>query len=329
MISRGLETALLRGWYEGAWWTWLLRPLEAVYRGVAALRRLLYRLGVCKVYRAPVPVVIVGNITLGGTGKTPVIVALVEALQARGLRPGVVSRGYGAGGGSSFPHTVSTNSRAADCGDEPLLIFQRTGVPCVVDPDRPSAVRSLLATHSVDIVLCDDGLQHYALARDFEIAVLDAERGVGNGFCLPAGPLREPPSRLASVDALLLRGGTAAETGVSLDVDGVFALRPMPGQSPPEVGARVHAVAGIGQPQQFQATLTRMGYRVIAHNFPDHHRFSARDITTLDDAPVIMTEKDAVKCRAFAGANHWYLKVSARLPDTVVERIAALATRTP
>ncbi|MEZ5554729.1 tetraacyldisaccharide 4'-kinase [Haliea sp.] len=329
MTSRGIEAALLRGWYEGACWTWLLRPLEAVYRAVAALRRLLYRLGVCKAYRAPVPVVIVGNITLGGTGKTPVIVALVEALQARGLRPGVVSRGYGANGSGSFPHTVSATSSAADCGDEPLLIFQRTGAPCVVDPDRPAAVRSLLAQHPVDIVLCDDGLQHYALARDFEIAVLDAERGLGNGFCLPAGPLREPPSRLKTVDALLWRGGTAVETGLTLDVDGVFALRPMPGQSPPGAGARVHAVAGIGQPQQFQATLTAMGYRVIAHNFPDHHRFSARDITVLDDAPVIMTEKDAVKCRAFAGVNHWYLKISARLPETVVDRIAALATRTP
>ena len=236
--------------------------------------------------------------------------------------------GYGATP-PSLPWRVRADQSAAQAGDEPLLIFQRTGAPCVVDPDRPAAVRSLLAQHPVDIVLCDDGLQHYALARDFEIAVLDAERGLGNGFCLPAGPLREPPSRLKTVDALLWRGGTAVETGLTLDVDGVFALRPMPGQSPPGAGARVHAVAGIGQPQQFQATLTAMGYRVIAHNFPDHHRFSARDITVLDDAPVIMTEKDAVKCRAFAGVNHWYLKISARLPETVVDRIAALATRTP
>lgn len=327
MTSSPVEAALLRAWYEGARWAWLLRPLELAYRSAMALRRLAYRWGLRRVYRAPVPVVIIGNITVGGTGKTPVVIALVEALQVRGLRPGVVSRGYGAGPTAEFPHHVNAASTASDCGDEPLLIFQRTGAPCVVAPDRPAAVRALLAEQSVDVVLCDDGLQHYALARDLEIALLDAGRGIGNGFCLPAGPLREPKSRLGSVDALLWRGGEDANTSVFYSVDGVFAVGAAAQGCAPVSGAEVHAVAGIGQPQQFFNTLRGMGYQVVEHAFPDHHSYSAADLKALGAAPVIMTEKDAVKCRAFAAANHWYLKISARLPDTVIERIVALATQ--
>ena len=198
--------ALVEAWYRGAWWLWLLRPLEFLFRSLAALRRLAYRAGLLRSYRAPLPVVVVGNITVGGTGKTPVVIALVEQLQAAGLRPGVVSRGYGAGQGS-FPHRVGAGSRADECGDEPLLIHRRTGCPCVVDPDRPRALRALLESGPLDLVVCDDGLQHYALQRDLEIAVLDANSLVGNGFCLPAGPLREPVRRLQSVDFTLYRGG--------------------------------------------------------------------------------------------------------------------------
>jgi tetraacyldisaccharide 4'-kinase len=317
------EAALLRGWYSGERWVWLLRPLEFVYRCTTALRRWGYRAGLYPVYRAPAPVVIVGNITVGGTGKTPIVIALVEALQARGLRPGVVSRGYGATGGT-FPHRVTAHSQAIDCGDEPLLIFHRTGAPCMVDPNRPAAVRALLADEKVDIVLCDDGLQHYALARDFEIVVLDAQRGVGNGFCLPAGPLREPVARLAGVNAVLWRGGDSSHNSVAYVVDGLVPLRPDALCEAPATETEVQAVAGIGQPEQFFTTLAGLGYRVTPHSFPDHYRYTQADFDALSDGPLIMTEKDAVKCASFARKNDWYLKISARLPDALVDRIAAL-----
>ncbi len=332
MTDRGRrsEPALVRAWYSGAVWLWLLRPLELLYRLLTGLRRYAYRAGFLPRYRAPVPVVIVGNITVGGTGKTPVVIALVEALQARGLHPGVVSRGYGAAAAAVFPHRVGAGSRAADCGDEPLLIYQRTGAPCVVAPDRPAAVRALLAQEPVDLVLCDDGLQHYALDRDFEIALLDGERGLGNSFCLPAGPLRESAGRLREVDWVLHRGGSDPQTAVSYRNDGLVQLLPDTGAAPPEPGRAVHGVAGIGQPAQFFTTLESMGYRVAAHRFADHHAFVADDFADLGDRPVIMTEKDAVKCRDFArcgqlGTQLWYLKISAVLPPALVDRIVALA----
>jgi tetraacyldisaccharide 4'-kinase len=334
VTDRTAEPALVTAWYAGAVWLWLLRPLELLYRLFILLRRWSFRTGLRTVYRAPVPVVVVGNITVGGTGKTPVVIALVEALQARGLRPGVVSRGYGAASGAVYPHRVGATSSAAECGDEPLLIYQRTGAPCVVAPDRPAAVRALLAAAPVDLVLCDDGLQHYALDRDFEIALLDAQRLLGNGFCLPAGPLREPARRLREVDWLLYRGGKDADTGAHYVSDGLLPLLTTNASPPPAPGAAVHAVAGIGQPAQFFASVEAMGYRVSGHSFADHHAFVPGDFAKLSDRPVIMTEKDAVKCRAFAdlggtGATLWYLKISARLPAALVDRIAALVRPGP
>lgn len=334
MTDRIGEPALVRAWYAGAPWLWLLRPLELLYRLLLSVRRRAFQAGVFTVYRAPVPVVVVGNITVGGTGKTPVVIALVEALQARGLHPGVVSRGYGAAGDGSFPHPVGADSTAADCGDEPLLIYRRTGAPCMVAPDRPAAVRALLAREPVDLVLCDDGLQHYALARDFEIALLDAERLLGNGFCLPAGPLREPAGRLREMDWVLYRGGSDPDSAVHYAVDGLMPLLPNPGAAPPVPGDAVHAVAGIGQPAQFCASLEAMGYRVTAHSFADHHAFVPGDLAGFGEQTVIMTEKDAVKCSVFAGrggagSNLWYLKISARLPPALVDRVAALARPSP
>ena len=319
----GLESGLTRAWYAGAPWLWLLRPLELLFRAVAAARRWYWQGGPGRPWRAPVPVVVVGNLSVGGTGKTPVVIALVEALQARGLRPGVVSRGYGAAAGARFPHRVGAESLSAECGDEPLLIHHRTGAPCVVDPDRPAAVRALLADAAVDLVICDDGLQHYALHRDLEIVVMDAVRGLGNGWCLPAGPLREPPSRLRSVPWVLYRGGDGAADGVRYVVDGLYPLCPGETGQPPEPQT-VYAVAGIGQPEQFFDSLRARGYRVRPVVFPDHHPFSASDLAPLDDAPLIMTEKDAVKCRAFATPGQWYLRISATLPAALPDAVAAL-----
>ena len=320
------QLALEAAWYRGDWWLWLLRPLEALFRLVTAIRRAAYKHGVFSSWRAPVPVVVVGNITVGGTGKTPIVVALVEHLQQAGLRPGVVSRGYGASN-TAFPHTVTAASTAAHCGDEPLLTYQRTGCPCVVSPNRPAAVRQLLDEFAVDLILSDDGLQHYGLQRDMEIAVLDAARGVGNGFCLPAGPLREPVSRLLRVHHVLKRGSDDLREGVRYRAQALVNVasgqqRALDSNEDPVV---VSAVAGIGQPAQFFGTLLAAGYVVQEHVFGDHHAYTADDFSDLQDAFVIMTEKDAVKCKGLVGDNTWYLKIDAELPRAVIEAVTALA----
>ena len=317
---------LTRAWYHGAWWLWLLRPLELLFRLLAATRRGLYQLGLLPVYRPPVPVIVIGNITVGGTGKTPVVIALVEALQEQGIRVGVVSRGYGASG-LRRPHRVGADSTATQCGDEPLLIQGRTGCPCVAAPDRPAAVRALLLAAPVDLIVSDDGLQHYALARDMEIALLDADRGTGNGFCLPAGPLREPAGRLQTVDFVLYRGSEDPESGVRYQPDCLVNLvsgerRPA---SPSSLGSDVRAVAGIGQPEQFFATLESLGFHIERHAFADHHSYTAEDFAGLIGQPIIMTEKDAVKCLAIAGEDAWYLGINALLPGPVLAAAAALA----
>ncbi|GAB3272223.1 tetraacyldisaccharide 4'-kinase [Parahaliea aestuarii] len=322
---------LERAWYQGAPWLCLLWPLEALFRLMTALRRWLYRRGVLARYRPAVPVVVVGNITVGGTGKTPVVIALVEALQRAGLQPGVVSRGYGATAGH-FPHRLDGQSTAAQAGDEPLLIFQRTAAACVVDPQRARAARELEGC-GVDIIVSDDGLQHYGLDRDYEIAVLDAARGSGNGHCLPAGPLREPVSRLQRVQYRLYRGSDDAATGVRYRADALISLCGTQRRLLSDfAGAeRVQALAGIGQPAQFFATLEAAGLSVQAHSFPDHHAYSAADFAALPAGPIIMTEKDAVKCRPLlpAGrrADAWFLRIDAELPQALLEQVIALARR--
>jgi tetraacyldisaccharide 4'-kinase len=327
-LKTRLRETLENAWYRGAWWLWLLRPLELLFRLGAAARRGLYRIGLLPVYRAPVPVVVVGNITVGGTGKTPVVIALVEHLQARGIRVGVVSRGYG-GAGSAAAHWVDSNSDPQQCGDEALLVYRRTGCPCVVAPSRADAVRALLARASVDIIVSDDGLQHYGLARDMEIALLDEQRRTGNGFCLPAGPLRETPIRLERTDFVLYRGSADPLTGVQYTTgEGLVNLGSGEQRSvtPAALGQEeVFAVAGIGQPGQFFDALESCGFRVQPMCFPDHHRYSAEDFDRLAGKPIIMTEKDAVKCSGLAGADAWYLKISARLPQAVTTAVAALA----
>lgn len=320
------QDKLVDSWYRGARWLWLLIPLSLLFRAVAALRRTAYSVGLFSSWRAPVPVVVVGNITVGGTGKTPVIIALVEHLQAQGLRVGVISRGYGATA-QQWPHVVTTASTADQCGDEPLLIFQRTGCCCVAGPDRRADIEAAISEASVDIVLCDDGLQHYALARDYEIAVLDAQRGVGNGWCLPAGPLREPPSRLQQVDAVLYRGLDDPKRGVNYEWRQLVNLKT--GQTI-EAGAldkNVYALAGIGQPAQFFATLESLGYQLSPRVFADHYQYRAQDLGALLDKPVIMTEKDAVKCRHFATESMWYLPIKARLPDLLMSQVMRLSTK--
>ena len=333
-ISSG--SVLERAWYQHSLWLYLLMPLACLFRCVVVLRRVLYRLGFLASWRPPVPVVVVGNINVGGTGKTPVVIALVQALQRAGCKPGIVSRGYG-GNAVQYPHAVTANDTAVVCGDEPLLIARRTGLPLVVDRNRVTAVQHLLAEYDCDVIVTDDGLQHYALQRDLEIVVVDGARGFANQQLLPVGPLREPLSRLNQIDFLVTNGQ-------SLDVD-----LPCPQllmrmkaesfhclQSGQEVAAsqwsdskRVHAVAGIGNPQRFYQSLRELGLSPIEHSFADHHLFCAENLNFGDDLPVIMTEKDAVKVMAIDYPSQcWYLSVSAEFNDDgvqpIVERVLQL-----
>lgn len=314
-----LSDRLLAAWYQGHPALALLRPLESLYRRVVNGKRARFLAGEGSIYRASVPVVVVGNITIGGTGKTPMILWLIEHCRQRGLRVGVVSRGYGAKP-PSLPWRVRAEQSAAEAGDEPLLIVQRSGVPLVIDPDRGRAVQALLDSEPLDLILSDDGLQHYRLARDLELVLIDAARGLGNRRCLPAGPLREPVERLQSVDALLYNGALAdREDGFAFTLQPSALVNLRSGQrvgvehfAP---GQAVHAVAGIGNPQRFFTTLEGLDWRPVPHAFADHAVFDAEALNFSPVLPVVMTEKDAVKCRAFAADDWWYLAVDAK-PST-------------
>ncbi|HCV39466.1 tetraacyldisaccharide 4'-kinase [Pseudomonas vlassakiae] len=311
-----LADRLLAAWYAGHPALALLRPLEALYRRVVMRKRARFLSGESASYRAPVPVIVVGNITVGGTGKTPMILWLIEHCRRQGLKVGVVSRGYGAKP-PHYPWRVEASQPAAQAGDEPLLIVQRTDVPLMIDPDRSAAVKALLASEPLDLILCDDGMQHYRLARDLELVLIDAARGLGNRRCLPAGPLREPAERLQDADAVLFNGA-------SEDRAEGFALRLQPsalvnlrsgerrGLDHFPAGQRLHAVAGIGNPQRFFNTLLGLNWQPVPHPFADHAQFSAESLAFSPALPLVMTEKDAVKCRAFAADDWWYLAVEAQ-----------------
>ncbi len=299
----------------------LLYPLSLLYGAVAGFRR-----ATSTSARLPVPVVVVGNLTVGGTGKTPLTLWLAEFLRARGRTPGIVSRGYG--GHTDTPRRVFPDSNPLACGDEPILLARRSGCEVWVGADRVAAARALLAAGSAcDVVLSDDGLQHYPLERDVEICVIDGERGLGNGWLLPAGPLRESPARLAGVDAIVINGsarhpsiahlpGSAARFAMALE-GREFRNLLNPGKTAGAEhfrGKRVHAVAGIGNPQRFFSHLQALGLDFTAHPFPDHHPLVAADLAYSDSDAVVMTEKDAVKCKPFAAESHWELAVDA-VPD--------------
>lgn len=306
---------LLAAWYQGHPALGLLRPLEALYRRVVTRKRARFLSGESASYRAPVPVIVVGNITVGGTGKTPMILWLIEHCRSLGLKVGVVSRGYGAKP-PHFPWRVRASQSAAQAGDEPLLIVQRTDVPLMIDPDRSRAVQALLTSEPLDLILCDDGMQHYRLARDLELVLIDVARGLGNGRCLPAGPLREPVERLDDVGAVLHNGAT-----VDPPRGFAFGLRPSAlvnlrtGERRPlehfPAGQALHAVAGIGNPQRFFNTLQGLNWQPVPHPFADHAQFDAQSLAFEPPLPLVMTEKDAVKCRDFAGDDWWYLAVDA------------------
>ncbi len=322
-----LIDTLESAWYGDARRPWWTAPLAALYGGMTRLRRRLYRRGWLRSVRLPVPVVVVGNLTVGGTGKTPLTIALAEALRARGYRPGVVSRGYG--GSRREPLLLGDSPDPAEVGDEPCLI-RATGIAVAIGRERPAAAQLLLDA-GCDVLIADDGLQHYALARDVEICVIDGVRRFGNQRLLPAGPLREPMSRLERVDFRVCNGAepAAGEFSMQLRSDEVVALQDGTRRSLSDfAGQRVHAVAAIGNPARFFASLRAVGIEPIEHPFADHHAFVADDLNFGDQLPVLMTDKDAVKCRHFAQPYWSRVPVRAELPvgfyDALVERLDRL-----
>ena len=323
-----LQERVVAAWYEprptlAAWLAW---PLSILFGIVARARRVMYAKGIYRVARMPVPVVVVGNITAGGSGKTPLVIALAEALRERGFHPGVVSRGHGGGGGV---RAVSADSDPAVVGDEPPMVAA-AGFAVWVGRKRAAAARALLAAHpECDVVICDDGLQHYALARDVEIAVVDATRGFGNGLLMPAGPLREPEERLDEVDAVVRLVSGTLPHGSQGDGRSTFMTHePRPWRNVRDPartddgtafrGEAVHAVAGIGHPQRFFAMLRAQGLAPVEHPFPDHHAFAARDLEFPGARAILMTQKDAVKCASFADERFWYLPIRAVIDPALV-----------
>ena len=329
-----VQSWLNRIWYDRASPPWWLLPLSLTYGAVAGSRRYLYAKRLRKSTRLPAPVVVVGNLSVGGTGKTPLVCWLVERLIELKFKPGIVTRGYG--GSSRAVRLIDSSDDPKIVGDESILLARRTHVPVAIGRDR-AAASQLLVNAGCDIVVSDDGLQHYALARDCEIVVIDGDRRFGNGWLLPAGPLREPPARMKAADAIVVNGGRALLDGaLSMRLEAKHALALIGGgaRSLTEfAGSRVHAVAGIGNPERFFNMLRAHGIEVEGHPLPDHANLQAADIFFADGRAVLMTEKDAVKCAAMAGPQHWYVPVSASfgggeaklLLDTVVQAIARRA----
>lgn len=319
-------------WYRITLLHALLFPLSLVFRAAVALRRALYRAGILPVVRLPVPVVVVGNISVGGTGKTPLVLWLAGFLRDQGMQPGIVSRGYG--GSSGAPQPVTAASDPAACGDEALMLAQRCDAPVWIGADRAAAAQGLLAAHpGCNVIVADDGLQHYRLARDVEIAVVDGARGLGNGMLLPAGPLREPETRLTSIDAVVVNISHSPKVGLRASAPPAFAmslrarefynlLNPEHRAAPEHFrNRRVHAVAGIGNPQRFFEQLQHLGLTFGAYAFPDHHAFSPADLAFDDADVIVMTEKDAVKCRLFATEKCWTLRVDAEIDPAFGELV--------
>lgn len=316
-----IKQCITQAWYQGSKWLYPLYPLSYLFKCIARQRR--KRFLSLPPPALSKPVIVVGNITVGGTGKTPVVAAIVQQLQKQGLQVGIISRGYG-GNATQYPLDVNDQIDPLLCGDEPLMLRQMTKVPVVVAPYRYQAAQYLIQQYAVDIIVADDGLQHYRLPRDIEVVVIDGQRGMGNGHCLPMGPLREPVDRLHSVDFVICNGAYQPKSNLPVSV---FEMQLNPvklynlktGEAYDVhhwQGKTVEAVAGIGNPHRFFETLDNLGIKPRKHVFADHHQYKVEDLAFNSDHPIIMTTKDAVKCSAFASERCWCLVVEAELPET-------------
>ncbi len=327
MRDSGIAQRLPRLWFRPTLAAALLPllPLSWLFRLIVGLRRHLYRHGLIRAEKLPVPVIVVGNLTVGGSGKTPLVLWLVEQLRQAGKKPGIISRGYKRL--AEGAHAVDPAANASSVGDEPLLLARRSSAPVFVGRDRVAAGRALLAAHQdCDLIVSDDGLQHYRLQRTIEIAVFDA-RGAGNGQLLPAGPMREPLQRLCAATAVVWNSTSAAQTGLSRQITDLpqFTMqltgRRFVSLNDPNRQCtadelrhkRLYAIAGIGDPARFFAQLESLALRFDAHPFPDHHQFTPEDLTFAKDGILLMTEKDAVKCAAFVSQEAWMLPIDAQL----------------
>ena len=323
-----LEQRINAAWYGKPGGLLLLLPLMFVFRFIAALRRRVISPQPCGA-----PLIVVGNISVGGSGKTPAVLALAEYCRDRGYRVGIVSRGYG-GKAPYYPYLLDSSTEPNIAGDEPCLIARRSGLPVAVAPDRLAAAKLLVDQKGCNLIISDDGLQHYRMARDIEVLLLDGQRGFGNGYCLPVGPLREPISRAKQVDITIINGGSNSFSGHTMLLRGDTAIEISTGerrylQEWSAAERRVHAVAGIGNPQRFFNALRERGFDVVEPPFADHHAFIAKDLNFADACPIIMTEKDAVKCAGFHLNNSWMLPVDAALDARFFAQFSGLLERLP
>ena len=315
-----MQTVIKQIWYKNTPISWVLVPFAWIYQGVCSLRRVY--LTRCRQRTFTVPVIVVGNITLGGVGKTPLVIELAKKFSEKGLKVGIVSRGYGART-RIFPHAVKPTSQSDEVGDEPLLIARRTACPVIIDPNRVAAIDYLLKNYPCDVVISDDGLQHYAMGRSLEIVVVDGARGFGNGRCLPAGPLREPINRIKQSDFVVING---AEKRQNIDSGSVrqYSMTLVPGPLVSLMDGKqypidfftvpIAAVAAIGNPQRFFLTLKNLGCKIHEYPFSDHYFFKPEDFNFSEEV-IVMTEKDAVKCKQFARKNWFYLPVEVKLSE--------------
>jgi len=329
-----MTSSLEKAWYRDNWLAKGLVPLSCLFSFVSKYRRMTAQRKSHQI-RLAAPVVIVGNISVGGTGKTPLLISMVKELRARGFQPGVISRGYG-GKTSSYPLSVTAITPVSEGGDEPVLIAQQVNCPVVVDPNRLQAALYLLDNFECDVVLSDDGMQHYRLPRDIEIAVIDGQRGFGNGRLLPAGPLREPECRLQETDFVIVNGGpvrTDHANSYSMAIAAEALLRPLSYGEPIAIRdwnynqRKIHAVAGIGNPQRFVSTLNKLGFEVELHAFVDHHSFEVEELQFEDDKAIFMTAKDAVKCSDMDIDNCWIVDVAAQLPNEFWDQLQKAITK--
>ncbi|MCF6204182.1 MAG: tetraacyldisaccharide 4'-kinase [Methylococcaceae bacterium] len=325
-MKKGLSRWLQDSWYKEMYISSALTPLSMLYDDVMRFRHFLYEKGIYKKTKLSVPVIIVGNITVGGTGKTPLTLWLARFLIVEGFKPGIISRGYG-GNSETWPIWVDSQSKPEIVGDEAVLMARRADCPMVVGPERVKSAQMLLDKSDCDVIISDDGLQHYALERDIEIAVIDGERRFGNGYTLPCGPLREPISRLQNVDLIIVNGVAEEENEFSMAIEGDVVVNLVTKEEKLLNQFRkssCHALAGIGNPNRFFDMLEQEGISIESHSFQDHHQFTEEDISFNDDKLVLMTEKDAVKCTNFATEKHWYLPIKAKPQQQFIDKLLTL-----